>query len=136
MSVLLSSNGHMVILTPGYISSRLMQIQVSPTPYFPPFKKDYDILLQPLFDEYFNLPSSVVSRVHPLPADTTDTPFSTSVDQDVPYASTSSTTQESQAPVPHQGVEEQIQGNQNAQVDNAPLLHNISMDLSSVESTS
>ncbi|GJX83952.1 hypothetical protein Tco_0333433 [Tanacetum coccineum] len=48
-------------LTPGYISSRLVQNPVSPTPYVPTSKKDYEILFQPLFDEYFNPPPCVVS---------------------------------------------------------------------------
>ncbi|GJT64617.1 retrovirus-related pol polyprotein from transposon TNT 1-94 [Tanacetum coccineum] len=48
-------------LTPGYISSRLVQNLISPTPYVPLSKKDYEILFQPLFDEYFNPPPSVVS---------------------------------------------------------------------------
>ncbi|GJR60309.1 hypothetical protein Tco_1502471 [Tanacetum coccineum] len=49
-----------VKLTPGYISSGLVQNPVSPTPYVPPSKKDYEILFKPLFDEYFNpLPCAV-----------------------------------------------------------------------------
>nr|GEV73558.1 hypothetical protein [Tanacetum cinerariifolium] len=47
-------------LTLGYISSGLVQTQ-SPTPYVPPSKKDYEILFQPLFDEYFNPPPCPVS---------------------------------------------------------------------------
>ncbi|GKC34619.1 hypothetical protein Tco_1047003 [Tanacetum coccineum] len=68
---------------------------------------------------------SVVSHVPPAPAiipvDTTGTPLSTIIDQDAPSASTSPTTEETQASVIHQGVEEQIQGNQNAQFDNDPF---------------
>ncbi|GJX56096.1 hypothetical protein Tco_0285993, partial [Tanacetum coccineum] len=48
-------------LTPGYISSGLVQNPISPTPYVPPSKKDYEILFQPLFDEYFNPPPHAVS---------------------------------------------------------------------------
>ncbi|GKC93819.1 hypothetical protein Tco_1159261, partial [Tanacetum coccineum] len=48
-------------MTPGYISSGLVQNLVSSTPYVPPSKKDYEILFQPLFDEYFNPPPRVVS---------------------------------------------------------------------------
>ncbi|GJQ95130.1 hypothetical protein Tco_0006269 [Tanacetum coccineum] len=39
----------------------LVQNLVSSTPYVPPSKKDYEILFQPLFDEYFNPPPRVVS---------------------------------------------------------------------------
>ncbi|GJS43753.1 hypothetical protein Tco_0568796 [Tanacetum coccineum] len=53
-------------------------------------------------------------------------PLSTTIDQDVPSASTSPTNQEIQFQVTHQGVEEQIHGHQNAQFDNAPFLHNLS----------
>ncbi|GJX11618.1 hypothetical protein Tco_0201477 [Tanacetum coccineum] len=84
--------------------------------------------------------SSVVSPVliaaAPLPTDTTGTPSSTIIDDDAPSGSTSPTTQEIQIPVIHQGVEEQIQGIQNAQFDNAPLIHNLTPDPSSEESSS
>ncbi|GJW64636.1 hypothetical protein Tco_0116520 [Tanacetum coccineum] len=38
----------------------LVKTLVSPTPYVPPSKKDYEIMFQPLFDEYFNPPPSVI----------------------------------------------------------------------------
>ncbi|GJS04152.1 hypothetical protein Tco_0320660 [Tanacetum coccineum] len=70
-------------LTPGCISSGLMQNLISSTPYVPPSKKVYDILCQPLFEEYFQPPSSVVSLMLPdaaqLSADTTGTPSSTMI---------------------------------------------------------
>ncbi|GJT96463.1 hypothetical protein Tco_1091981 [Tanacetum coccineum] len=52
-------------------------------------------------------------------------PSSTTINQDVPSASTSPTNLEIQSQDIHQGVEERINGNQNAQLDNAPLLHNL-----------
>nr|GFA39571.1 hypothetical protein [Tanacetum cinerariifolium]GFA39573.1 hypothetical protein [Tanacetum cinerariifolium] len=81
-------------LTTGYISSRLVQNSISPTPYVPPSKKDYEILFQPLFDEYFNLPPPVVSPdpvvvTDPRAVDPAGLPSSTTIDQDVPSASTS-----------------------------------------------
>ncbi|GJY76760.1 hypothetical protein Tco_0481876 [Tanacetum coccineum] len=95
------------------LSAGLVSNPSSFTLYSPPTKKDLDILFQPLFDEYFLPPSSVVSLVlliaAPLPADTT---------------------------VVHQGVEEQIQGIQSAEFDNAPLIHNLTPDPSSEESSS
>nr|GEV48630.1 hypothetical protein [Tanacetum cinerariifolium] len=64
------------------------------------------MLFQPLFDEYFNPTPCVVSPIllaaAPLPADTTATSSSTTIDQDVPYASTSSTYQEIESQVIHQ----------------------------------
>ncbi|GKE00306.1 retrovirus-related pol polyprotein from transposon TNT 1-94 [Tanacetum coccineum] len=94
------------LLTSGHISSRLVPNAVSSTPYVPSSKKDWDILFQSMFDEYFNPPSSVISpqppAVFPIPNDTTDTPSSTIIDQDAPSASTSPTTMETQDPVIHQ----------------------------------
>nr|GEU59532.1 hypothetical protein [Tanacetum cinerariifolium] len=93
-------------LTPGYISSGLVPNLVSPMPYVPPSKKDYDILFQSLFDEYFQPPPSIVSHVllidFPTPADIIGSPSSTIIDQDVPSASTSPITKEKQALVIHQ----------------------------------
>ncbi|GKE30521.1 hypothetical protein Tco_1445905 [Tanacetum coccineum] len=71
-----------------------------------------------------------------IPADTTDTPSSTIVDPDAPSASTSLTTEETQAPVIHQCVEEQTQEYQNAQFDNDPFFNIFNPDPSSEESLS
>ncbi|GJT72877.1 putative reverse transcriptase domain-containing protein [Tanacetum coccineum] len=49
-------------MTPGIIYSRFVQNPPSSTPYVPPTKNDWDILFQPIFDEYFNLPTTVVSH--------------------------------------------------------------------------
>ncbi|GJX67294.1 retrovirus-related pol polyprotein from transposon TNT 1-94 [Tanacetum coccineum] len=51
------------LLTPRTISSGLMQNPTSLTPYVPPTKKDWDILFQPMFDEYYNPQTSVASPV-------------------------------------------------------------------------
>ncbi|GJW48795.1 hypothetical protein Tco_0080441 [Tanacetum coccineum] len=71
-------------MTPGYINSRLVQNPSSSTPNVPPSKRDCDNLFQPFFDEYFNLTPCVVSLMlsaaAPLPADTTATPSSTTID--------------------------------------------------------
>nr|GEV30875.1 hypothetical protein [Tanacetum cinerariifolium] len=126
-------------MTPGYISLGLMQNISSSTPNVLPSKRDLDILFQPLFDEYFNPTPCVVSPMllaaAPLLADTIATSSSTTISQDVPYASTSSTYYEIKSQVIHQGVEEQIHGHHNAQFDNAPIFHNLSSDPSSEETT-
>nr|GEW85891.1 hypothetical protein [Tanacetum cinerariifolium] len=88
----------MVKMTHGYISSGLVQNLVSPTRYVPPSMKDYEILFQPLFDEYFNPPPRAVSLVPaavvaPRAVDPAGSPSSTTIDQDIPYASTSPTIQ-------------------------------------------
>nr|GEX83538.1 hypothetical protein [Tanacetum cinerariifolium] len=97
----------------------LMQNSVSPTPYVPPSKKDYEILFQPLFDKYFSPSPHAVSPdpivvTAPRAVDPVGSPSSTTIDQDVPSASTSPTSQEIQSQVIHQGVEEQIHEHQNA----------------------
>nr|GEV18803.1 hypothetical protein [Tanacetum cinerariifolium] len=102
-------------LTPGYISSGLVQNLVSLTTNVPPSKRDYEILFQPLFDECFNPPPCAVSPdsvvvAAPRPVDPVGSPLSTTIDQDVPSASTSPTNQEIQSQVTHQGVKEQIHG--------------------------
>ncbi|GJW37095.1 hypothetical protein Tco_0060015 [Tanacetum coccineum] len=97
-------------------------------------------LVSTIFDEYFQPPPSVVSHVVPaavpLPNDTSGTPLLTTIDQDAPSASTSPTTKETQAPVINQGVEEKIQGNQNAQFDNDPFINNLTPEPNSEESSS
>nr|GFC04898.1 retrovirus-related Pol polyprotein from transposon TNT 1-94 [Tanacetum cinerariifolium] len=46
-------------MTPGTISSGLVQKLSSSASYVPPSKNDWDLLFQPLFDELLNPPSSV-----------------------------------------------------------------------------
>ncbi|GJW27075.1 hypothetical protein Tco_0040886 [Tanacetum coccineum] len=98
------SGPELQLMTPRTMSSGLAQNPSPSTPYVPPTKKDWDILFQPMFDEYFQ-PPSVVSRapafVAPIHDDTTGTPSSTLIDQDAPSASTSPTTEDTQAPVLH-----------------------------------
>nr|GEX16448.1 hypothetical protein [Tanacetum cinerariifolium] len=67
--------------------------------------------------------------------DPVGSPSLSTIDQDVPYASTLPTNQEIQSQVTHQGVKEQIHGHQNAQFNKAPLLHNLYSDLSSEGTT-
>ncbi|GKF65161.1 hypothetical protein Tco_0191678, partial [Tanacetum coccineum] len=124
----------------GPISSGLVPQPPSPTPNVPPTKNDRDTLFCPMFDEYFSPPSRTVSPdpkvvTTPRAIDLVGSTSSTTSDQDVPSASTSPTNQEIQSQVIHQGVEEQIHGHQNAQFDKAPLLHNLSSDPSSEETT-
>ncbi|GJV54117.1 retrovirus-related pol polyprotein from transposon TNT 1-94 [Tanacetum coccineum] len=68
------SGPELKLMTPGTISSGLVQNPSSSTPYVPPTKKDQDIIFQPMFDEYIQSPS-VVSRALivavPLPDDIT-----------------------------------------------------------------
>ncbi|GJT41186.1 retrovirus-related pol polyprotein from transposon TNT 1-94 [Tanacetum coccineum] len=76
------------LLTPGTISSGLVQNIRSSTPYVPPIKNDWEILFQPMFDEYLNPPPCVDPQVPaviaPEPVVSTSTPSSTTIDQDAP----------------------------------------------------
>ncbi|GJS63542.1 hypothetical protein Tco_0678106 [Tanacetum coccineum] len=62
-SELFSSGPELQLMTLGTISPGLVQNPSSSTPYVPPTKNDWDILFQPMFNEYFNPPESVVSPV-------------------------------------------------------------------------
>nr|GEW90047.1 hypothetical protein [Tanacetum cinerariifolium] len=113
-------NGSNDDITNAYECDQTLNVSaVSPTPYVPPSKKDYEILFQPLFDEYFNPPPHVVSLISETVVasrvvDPAGSPLSTTIDQDVPSASTSPTIQEIHSQVTHQGAEGQMHGHQNA----------------------
>ncbi|GJW49396.1 retrovirus-related pol polyprotein from transposon TNT 1-94 [Tanacetum coccineum] len=88
------------------------------TPFVPPSRTDWDLLFQPLFDELLNPPSCVdhptpevialiVELVAPEPAASTDSPSSTTVDQDALFASNSQTSPEYQSLVISNDVEEE-----------------------------
>ncbi|GKE06016.1 hypothetical protein Tco_1398034, partial [Tanacetum coccineum] len=97
-------------MTPGTLSSGLVPNPIPQPPYVPPIKNDWDILFQPMFDEFYNPLPSVVSSVSTaaarIPADPTGSPVSTSPEQDAPPASTSSTQEQEHSPIITQGVEE------------------------------
>ncbi|GJT60680.1 retrovirus-related pol polyprotein from transposon TNT 1-94 [Tanacetum coccineum] len=63
-----------------------------------------------MFDEYFNPPTSVVSPVQvvvtPRVVDIANSPVSTSIDQDAPSTSITSTQEQEQSPIISQGVKE------------------------------
>nr|GEV18133.1 retrovirus-related Pol polyprotein from transposon TNT 1-94 [Tanacetum cinerariifolium] len=96
------------LLTPGIISSGLMQNIPSSISYIPPIKNNREILFYSMFNEYLNpLPCvdhQVPAVITPEPAISTDTPSSTTIDQDAPSTSTSQTNQETPSPVIPFGV--------------------------------
>ncbi|GJV37515.1 hypothetical protein Tco_1409992 [Tanacetum coccineum] len=135
-----SSGPEPQLLTHGTISSGLVPNPPSPTPYVPPTKKDWDILFQPMFDEYFNPPPSVASHVPAIvalePADSTGTPSSTHIDQDAPSPSTSQIPQESQSPVIPSSVKEHFHDIEVAHLDNNPFFGVPILEPNSEESSS
>nr|GEW60985.1 retrovirus-related Pol polyprotein from transposon TNT 1-94 [Tanacetum cinerariifolium] len=100
------------LLTPGTNYSGLVQNVPSLNPYVPPIKNDWEILFQPMFDEYLN-PS----------------PYATSI-------STSQTNQETPSPVIPIGVEEADHDIEVAHMDNNPYVDFLISESSSEESTS
>ncbi|GJV42030.1 putative ribonuclease H-like domain-containing protein [Tanacetum coccineum] len=111
-------------MTPGTLSSGLVPQPPSSTPFVPPTRNNWDTLLQLLFDEYF-CPPPCVDHLVPevvalVPTASTDTPFSTLVDQDAPSPSTLQTPQESPSHVIPLGAEEADHDIEVAQMDNNP----------------
>nr|GEU96736.1 retrovirus-related Pol polyprotein from transposon TNT 1-94 [Tanacetum cinerariifolium] len=103
-------------MTHTTISSGLMHKSSSSTPYVSPSRNDWDLLFQPMFDELLNPPpsvdhqapeviASIADVIPPVQADSTGSPSSTTIDQDVPSASKSYTTAETQSSVIPQDVE-------------------------------
>nr|GEZ44539.1 integrase, catalytic region, zinc finger, CCHC-type, peptidase aspartic, catalytic [Tanacetum cinerariifolium] len=120
-------------MTPGTISSGLVQKSSSSASYVPPSRNDWDLLFQALFDELLNPPPSVVNQaaevialiaelIPQVDADSTGLTSSTTVDQDAPSPSKSLTPTEIQSSVILQDV-----GNDNLDIEvahmgNDPLL--------------
>ncbi|GKG39183.1 hypothetical protein Tco_0463328, partial [Tanacetum coccineum] len=75
-------------------SSGLVPNLVPQQRFNPPTRNDWDHLFQPMFNEYFNPPSSVVSLVPvtatPRAVEIAGSHSSTTIDQDAPSSSTSS----------------------------------------------
>ncbi|GKA92140.1 retrovirus-related pol polyprotein from transposon TNT 1-94 [Tanacetum coccineum] len=108
------------------ISSRLVPNIPSSTPYVPPTKNDWEILFQPMFDEYLNPPPcddpQVPAVIAPEPVVSTGTPSSTTIDQDAPPTSTSQTPPETPSPVIPLGVEEADRNIEVAHMDKNPFV--------------
>nr|GEY76282.1 retrovirus-related Pol polyprotein from transposon TNT 1-94 [Tanacetum cinerariifolium] len=94
-------------MTPGTISSGLVHTTSPSTSYVPPSRTDWDLLFQPMFDELLNPSPSVVNQVPeaiapivevipPVNVDSTGSPSSTTVEQDAPSTSNSTTPTETQ----------------------------------------
>nr|GFA08246.1 retrovirus-related Pol polyprotein from transposon TNT 1-94 [Tanacetum cinerariifolium] len=75
------------------ISSRLVPKPTSSTPFVPPSRNDWDLLFQPLFDELLTPPpiidplaviASIAEVINPVPAESTGSPSSTTMEQDAP----------------------------------------------------
>nr|GEX93043.1 hypothetical protein [Tanacetum cinerariifolium] len=114
------------LLTHGTISLGLVPNILSSTLYVPLTKNDWEILFQPMFDEYRNPPPCVDHQVlavlAPEPTISTDTPSSTTIDQDAPSTSTSQTPPETSSLVIPLDVQEADHDIEVAHMDNNPFI--------------
>nr|GEW05128.1 hypothetical protein [Tanacetum cinerariifolium] len=82
-------------MTPATSSSGLVSNHVSQQPCIPPNRDDWDQLFKPMFDEYFNPPTSsdspVLVAAAPRAVNLADSHVSTPIDQDAPSACIPST---------------------------------------------
>ncbi|GJS79445.1 retrovirus-related pol polyprotein from transposon TNT 1-94 [Tanacetum coccineum] len=131
-----------ILLTHGKISLGLVPDPVPAAPYVPPTNKDLDILFQPMFDEYLE-PPNVERPVPPAPAVqvpfvSAGTPFSTTINQDVPSISYSPSSLEVKPPISHQGVAAgpTIEDNPFAHAEDNPFINVFAPEPSSEESSS
>ncbi|GJZ56053.1 retrovirus-related pol polyprotein from transposon TNT 1-94 [Tanacetum coccineum] len=89
-----SSGPGLHYMTPATSSIGLGLNPVSQQPCLPPIRDDWDRLFQPMFDEYYNPPTSAVYPVQEATAPRAevlvDSPVSTSIDQDAPSTNSAS----------------------------------------------
>ncbi|GJU21526.1 retrovirus-related pol polyprotein from transposon TNT 1-94 [Tanacetum coccineum] len=132
-----------MFLMPGQISSGLVPNLVPAAPYVPPTNKELEILFQPMFDEYLEPPRVERPVSSPIavqvPVISAGTPSSTTIDQDAPSPSNSSSFSELQPPISHQGVAAGstiIEDNPFAHADNDPFVNMFAPEPSSKASSS
>ncbi|GJV17335.1 retrovirus-related pol polyprotein from transposon TNT 1-94 [Tanacetum coccineum] len=105
-----SSGPGLHYMTPATSSTGLGSNPVSQQPFLPPISDDWDRLFQPMFDEYFNPSTIVVSLVQEVVAPRAevlaDSNMSTSIDQDAPSTSIPSSQELEHSPIISQGFEE------------------------------
>ncbi|GJW18195.1 hypothetical protein Tco_0025631, partial [Tanacetum coccineum] len=105
-----SSGPELHSITPVTSNLGLVSNTVSQQPCTPPPRDDWDLLFQPMFDEYFTPPSLASSPVQevaaPRAVDLADSLVLTSIDQDAPSSSTPSTQEQEQSSNISQGYEE------------------------------
>nr|GEZ03635.1 hypothetical protein [Tanacetum cinerariifolium] len=134
-------------MTPATISSGFVPKPTSSTTFVPTSRNEWDFLFQPLFDELLTPPPSVDSSVleviapinevvAPELAESTGSPSSTTVYQDVPSPSKSQSTPETQSPVIPQDFEKDNHDIEVAHMGNEPLFGVPIPDVASDQSSS
>ncbi|GJY88339.1 retrovirus-related pol polyprotein from transposon TNT 1-94 [Tanacetum coccineum] len=94
--------------TSGHISSELVLNKAASTSAKPPTKKEYDLLFQPMFDEYFkslSVVSTPISVTTLLPSDTARESSSATINQEAPSPSTSPNNETLSLPINSTNVE-------------------------------
>nr|GFC21938.1 integrase, catalytic region, zinc finger, CCHC-type, peptidase aspartic, catalytic [Tanacetum cinerariifolium] len=133
-------------MNPGTISSGLVPTSSTSTSYVPPSRNDWDLLFQPMFDELLNPPPSVVNQtpeaiapiaevIPPGYVDSTGSPSSTTVKQEVPSTSNSPTPTETQSSVIPQDVGDDNLDMEVAHIGNDPLFGVPILKVTYVQST-
>ncbi|GJY27420.1 hypothetical protein Tco_0402146 [Tanacetum coccineum] len=96
-------------LTSRHISSGLVLNQAASTSTKPPIKNDWDLLFQPMFDEYFKNPSAASNPIFAATLPTPDTArassSSTSIDKYAPSPNTSPNIETTNSPLNSTNVE-------------------------------
>ncbi|GJY66722.1 retrovirus-related pol polyprotein from transposon TNT 1-94 [Tanacetum coccineum] len=95
------------LLTPGPMSSRLVPNPAPAIPYIPPTNKELEMLFQPMFDEYFNLPGirqNPIPNVAQDPVIHTGPSVSIAIDLDAPSGSHTSSPLDHHSSSVHHGV--------------------------------
>ncbi|GJS62693.1 hypothetical protein Tco_0657477 [Tanacetum coccineum] len=99
-------------MSPTTSSLGLVPNTIPQQPCNPPNRDDWDCLFQPMFDEYINPPTIVVSLVptttEPRAVDIAESPMSTSIDLDAPSTSIPSTQEQEYSPIISQCFEESL----------------------------
>nr|GFA29154.1 hypothetical protein [Tanacetum cinerariifolium] len=129
-------------MTPATPSSGLVPNPPPSAPFVPPSRKEWDLVFQPVFDEFYFPPASVASPVpiekaH-VPIESTGSPSSTSVDQDAHSPSTSQTTQQSQSYIIPLSADDDSHNLEVAHMSNdtyfgIPILETVSVESSSMD---
>nr|GEX96119.1 Gag-Pol polyprotein [Tanacetum cinerariifolium] len=97
----LSSGPGLQCMSPATPNSGLIPSPPPSVPFVPPSRHEWDLVFQPVFDEFLSPPASVASPVlveeASAPVVLIGSAFSTTIDKDTPSPSTSQTTPQSQS---------------------------------------
>ncbi|GJW67053.1 integrase, catalytic region, zinc finger, CCHC-type containing protein [Tanacetum coccineum] len=123
--------------SPSKKASRLVLNLAASTSAEPPTMNDWDLLFQPMFDEYFkstSVVSTLISAATLLPSDTAEASSSTTIDQEAPSPSTSPNIETLSLPLNYTNVETNKEA---AEFDSDTFTNPFSpLDTSSAESSS